>query len=239
MTGFSGVINQVRTKAVSYNEGLRRYMLGVYNYMSLALAISAITAFLTAKSGLVNMLFGTPLAFVVAFAPVIMSLVMSFKITSAKISTIKGLYFAYSFLMGLSMSTLFLVFSGVDIAKTFLITACMFGGMSIYGYTTKKDLSSMGSYLFMAVWGLFIASIVNIFTHSSGLSFGISLISVFVFTILVAFDTQNLKRTYYAVCQDTNMATRLGIFGALQLYIDFIAIFVHLLQLFASSQRRD
>ena len=239
MVGFSSVINDVKTKAVSYSEGLRRYMLGVYNYMSLALGISALTAFFMAKTGLSLAIMSTPLGWIIAFSPLIISIVMSVKFTTAKISTIKGLFFAYSILMGMSLSSIFYVYSGVDITKTFLITACMFLGMSIYGYTTQKDLSTLGSIFIMAVWGILIASIVNIFLHSSGMSFAISCISVLVFTGLVAYDTQSLKRTYYAVCHDNNLATKFGIFGALQLYIDFIAIFVHLLQLFANSQRRD
>ncbi len=236
MVGLSSVISRARD--VSYNEGLRRYMLGVYNYMTVALCISAVVAMLSAKSGLALALMSGPFGWIVAFSPLIISIVMSFKITSAKISTIKGLYFLYATLMGLSLSSLFLIFSGVDIARTFFITASMFGGMSLYGYTTKCDLSGYGHMFFMIVWGLLIASIVNIFLHSDGLSFAISCVSVVVFTLLVAFDTQNLRNMYYSVCKDTNMATRVGIFGALQLYIDFIAIFVHLLQLFANVQGR-
>jgi FtsH-binding integral membrane protein len=141
--------------------------------------------------------------------------------------------------MGVSLSTLFLAFSGILIAKTFFITASMFGSISIYGYTTKKDLSGYGHILMMIVFGLLIASIVNLFTQSSGLQFGISCISVIVFSLLVAYDTQNLKQMYYSVCHDQNLATRVGIFGALQLYIDFVAIFVHLLQVFANSNRKN
>ena len=238
MVGFSGVIT--RAKEVSYNEGLRRYMLGVYNYMTVALGVSALVAMFFAKSGLAVLLMRSPLGWIIAFSPLVISIVMSVKLTTAKISTIKALYFTYAVLIGMSFSSLFLIFSGVDITKTFLITASMFAGMSIYGYSTKKDLSGYGHILIMIVWGLLVASIVNIFTHSSGLSFGISCVSVVVFSLLVAFDTQNLKRMYYAVCHDQNLATRVGIFGALQLYIDFIAIFVHLLQLFASvNGRRD
>ena len=240
MVGFSGVLGTSRVREVSKNEGLRKYMLGVYNYMSVALGLSALVAFLAAHSGLTAALMSGPLGWIVAFSPLILSIVMSVKLTTAKISTIKALYFAYAILMGLSMSAIFLVFSGEDIAKTFFITSAMFLSMSIYGYSTKSDLSVFRSYLMMAVFGILIASIVNIFTHSSGLSYVISFAAVFVFTILVALDTQNLRRMYYAVCQDTNMATRIGIFGALQLYIDFIAIFMHLLQLFGNAAaRRD
>ena len=239
MTNFSSVVNGVKTRAVSYNEGLRRYMLGVYNYMSVALALSGVIAFLTAKSGLVYLLVGSPLGWVIAFSPLIVSIVMSFKLNTAKISTVKMLYFLYAILMGMSMSTLFLMFTGVDITKTFLITACMFLSTAIYGYTTRKDLSSIGSFLIMAVFGLLIASVVNIFAHSGGLSFIISLVSVVVFTALVAYDTQNLRRLYYATCQDKDMAVKYGIFGALQLYIDFIALFIHLLQLLGTAQKRD
>ena len=238
MVGFSGVIS--RTRSVSYNQGLRNYMLGVYNYMTVALAISGLIAYLTARSGLAILLFRSPLGWIISFAPLIISIVMSVKIASAKISTIKALFFGYSVLMGMSLSTIFLVFSGEMIAKTFFITASMFGAISIYGYTTKKDLSGYGHILIMIVWGLLIASIVNIFTHSSGLSFGISCVSVVVFSLLVAYDTQNLKNMYYAIEHDSDLKTRLGIFGALQIYIDFLAIFIHLLQIFASLQgRRD
>ena len=238
MFGISGVVS--RTKATSYNEGLRQYMLGVYNYMSVALGLSGLVAFFVAKTGLVYVLMRGPLGWIISFSPLIICLAMSFKLTTAKIGTIKTLFFAYAVLMGISLSTIFLAFSGVDIATTFFITASMFGGMSLYGYTTKKDLSGYGHIMFMIVWGLLIASIVNIFMRNSGLSFGISCISVVVFTLLVAYDTQNLKNMYYVVCRDQNIATRMGIFGALQLYIDFIAIFVHLLQIFASMQsRRD
>ena len=240
MVGFSGVLGTSRVREVSKNEGLRKYMLGVYNYMSVALGLSALVAFLAAHSGFTAALMTGPLGWIVAFSPLILSIVMSIKITSARISTIKALYFAYAILMGLSMSAIFLVFSGEDIAKTFFITSAMFFSMSIYGYSTKSDLSVFRSYLIMAVFGILIASIVNIFTHSSGMSYAISFVAVFVFTILVALDTQNLRRTYYAVSQNTDMATRLGIFGALQLYIDFLAIFMHLLQLFGSAAgRRD
>ena len=240
MVGFSSVINGVKTKVVSYNEGLRRYMLGVYNYMSIALGVSALTAFLMAKTGATLTIMSGGLGWLIVFSPLIISIVMSLNITTAKITTIKALYFAYSILMGMSLSTIFFVYGGVDIARTFLITACMFGGMSIYGYTTKKDLSNFGSMLIMCVWGLLMASLINLFLHSAGVQYAISFISVFVFTGLVAFDTQNLKRTYYAVCHDTNLATRLGIFGAFQLYIDFIAMFMHLLQLLGNvNGRRD
>lgn len=236
MVGFSGVIS--RAKDVTYNIGLRNYMLGVYNYMTVALALSGLIAYLTASSGIAFALISSPLGIAISFAPLIISIIMSVKISSAKISTIKILYFAYATLMGVSLSTLFLAFSGILIAKTFFITASMFGSMSIYGYTTKKDLSGYGHILIMIVFGLLIASIVNLFTHSTGLQFGISCISVVVFSLLVAYDTQNLKNMYYHVCHDQNLAIRMGIFGALQLYIDFVAIFVHLLQIFASTQSR-
>jgi len=225
MVGMSSVV--ARAKSVSYNQGLRNYMLGIYNYMTVALAISGLVAYLTAKSGLALLMFKSPLGLIISFAPLVISIVMSLKITSAKMSTIKALYFAYAVLMGMSLSTIFLVFSGLSIAKTFFITASMFGVISIYGYTTKKDLSGYGHILIMIVWGLLIASIVNIFTHSSGLSFGISCISVVVFSLLVAYDTQNLRRMYYEIQNDGNLTTRLGIFGAFQLYVDFLAIFMH------------
>jgi len=237
MVSFSNIIS--KTKSVTYNVGLRNYMLGVYNYMTLALALSGVVAYLTAYSGLAIAMIKSPFGVIVSFAPLIVSIIMSVKIGSAKINTIKTLYFLYAILMGVSLSTLFLAFSGILIAKTFFITASMFGSIGIYGYTTKKDLSGYGHILMMIVFGLLITSIVNLFTQSSGLQFGISCISVIVFSLLVAYDTQNLKQMYYSVCHDQNLATRVGIFGALQLYIDFVAIFVHLLQVFANSNRRN
>ena len=217
MVGFSGVISKV--KNVSYNIGLRNYMLGVYNYMTIALALSGIIAYLTARSGLAITLFRSPLGILISFSPLIVSIVMSVKITNAKISTIKALYFLYAVLMGMSLSSIFLVFSGILITKTFFITASMFGAISIYGYTTKKDLSGYGHILMMIVLGLLIASIVNLFTHSSGLQFGISCFSVIVFSLLVAYDTQNFKTNILCSMSRSKSCNQNGnIWGTANLY---------------------
>ena len=237
MTGFSGVFQNAKT--VSYNEGLRRFMLGIYNYMSIALGLSAFVAFVSARTGLTLAIMKTPLGIIVAFSPLAISLFMGFNLLKAKLSTIKALFISYAVLMGVSMSTIFYAFSGLDITRAFLITACTFFAMSIYGYTTKKDLSSWGSLLIMLVFGLLISSIANMFFQSTAMSYAISLISVVVFTGLIAFDTQSLRRMYYAVNYDQNIATRMGIYGALQLYIDFVALFLHMLRIFGGMKNRD
>lgn len=229
MQGLGAIFS--RSHAVSYNEGLRRYMLGVYNYMTLALGISGLTAFLFAKSGIGYAIMSTPLSLLFVFLPVGISFFMSAKLMSASINTIKNLFFIYSISIGVSLSSVFIMFRMGDIARAFFITASTFGSMSIYGYATKRDLSKYSSMVMMLVFGLFIASIVNIFARSGALSFVVSFFSVILFTGLVAFDTQNIKKMYYAAGGNQDVATRVGIFGALQLYMDFVAIFIHLLNL--------
>lgn len=237
MYGLAGILS--KTKSSSINSGLRLYMIGVYNYMTLALGVSGLTAFFLAKTGLAIKIATGPLGLILAFLPVGISFYMSAKLMKARMETIKNLFFIYAISMGASLSVLFLMFTATDIARAFFITASTFGAMSLYGYTTEKDLSSMSSYLTMAVLGLFIASIVNIFMHSSAMSFFISFVSVIVFTILVAYDTQNIKKMYYATNGNKDNATRVAIFGALQLYMDFVVIFIHLLQLLGFNKNRD
>lgn len=226
-----------KASTTSYNEGLRKYMLGVYNYMTLALMLSSITAYLAFRSGFSITLLRSGIGIVFMFLPLGISFYLSARLMSAKLETIKKLFVIYSISMGVAFSTLFLQFAAFDIAKAFFITASMFGSMSIYGYTTNKDLSQYSSIFSMLIIGLLISSIINIFTHSSAFSFAISCVSVLVFTALVAFDTQNIKRMYYSVGGNVDIATRIGIFGALQLYMDFIAIFIHLLNIFGLSKR--
>ena len=220
-------------RVISQNSGLREYMLGVYNYMTLALAISGVVAFFSAYSGLAYMMFSSPVGSIIAFAPLIMVFYLGFKFHSMSSDAVRSFLLIYSVLMGLSMSSIFLVYSSVSIAKAFFITAGMFGSMSIYGYSTKKDLTGMGSFLFMGVIGLLIASLVNIFTKSEGMSVLISILSVIIFTGLTAYDTQKIKHMYYMLGSNNNSesAKKIAIFGAFQLYIDFIAIFTHLLRL--------
>lgn len=220
------------------DQGMRSYMLGVYNYMGTALALSGITAYLAAYYGFTFKIMRSPLSFIVTFAPLAISMYFQFKISNLSVKKAKQLFFIYAFAMGLSLSVLFLAFSLGQVAEAFFIASATFLGCSIYGYTTKKDLTSVGSFAFMALWGMFIASIVNMFVKNPNFSYGISILAVFVFTALTAYDTQKIKSLYqlkgYMSDEDHKKAS---ILGALQLYVDFIALFVHLLQLL--NRRRD
>lgn len=233
----------VGVKAV--DQGLRSYMLKVYNYMASATLLTGIVAWFAATSAVVvdeatgqmgltafgNAIFMSPLKWVVIFAPLVMVIAISAGLNRMQTGTLKGLFWAFSVLMGLSLSSIFLVYTGESIARTFFITAAMFGGMSMIGYTTKKDLTGVGSFLIMGVWGLVIASVVNIFMKSSGMGFVISILGVVIFTGLIAYDTQKLKSIYYSVAGSADAVARSAIMGALSLYLDFINLFVSLLRL--------
>ncbi len=232
-------VNQ--SQATSYDMGLRAYMLKIYNYMASALALTGITSLFAANSPAVmstmyqineaNQIVGmTGLGWIVAFAPLVMALGMGFGIMRLSLASAQALFWAFSVVMGLSLSSLFLAYTGESIARAFFITAATFGGMSIYGYTTKRDLTGIGSFLIMGVWGLIIASLVNIFLQSSGLSFAISAIAVLVFTGLTAYDTQRLKEMYYQMAGAGEMAAKMAVMGALNLYMDFINLFIALLR---------
>ncbi|MBN9542431.1 MAG: Bax inhibitor-1/YccA family protein [Alphaproteobacteria bacterium] len=230
------------SSANEYNEGLRKFMLGIYNYMGIGLVLTGVCAMLASSSEAFMRLMFTPqglsgFGWLIALAPLGFAIFLSAGIQRVQVKTAQVLFYAYAAIMGLSLSSLFLVYTGESIAKTFFITAAVFGSMSIYGYTTKKDLTSMGSFLMMGVIGILIASVINIFLGSSGLSFIVSLLSVAIFTGLVAFDTQKLKQIYFAVGNDTEAAAKVSIIGALSLYMDFINIFVNLLRFF--GDRRD
>lgn len=224
-------------KVVSFNQGLREYMLSVYNYMTVALAISGIVAYFTAYSGLAYALFTGPLGILIAFAPLIMSFYIGFKFHKMSFESVRNFLLIYSVLMGLSLSSIFLVYSNASIARAFFITATMFGSMSIYGYSTKKDLSSMGSFLIMGAIGILIASLVNMFMHSDGLSLLISILSVIIFTGLTAYDTQKIRDMYYSLGGTSDMSRKIAVFGAFQLYMDFVIIFVHMLRLLEMGRR--
>ncbi len=218
------------------DEGLRRYMLSVYNYMGLGLAITGLIAFLVASTpGLYMPIFTTPLKWVVMLAPLGFVFFLGAKIRTLSVGAAQMTFWAFAAVMGLSMASIFLVFTGASIARVFFITAGMFGAMSIYGYTTKRDLAAWGSFLFMGLIGIIIASVVNLFMASSALHFAISVIGVLVFTGLTAFDTQRIKEMYYEV-DSSDVVARKAIMGALSLYLDFINMFVMLLQLFGSTR---
>ena len=169
------------------------------------------------------------------FAPLVISWAFYFRIHSMSAQAAQATFVGFAVAMGLSLASIFLVYSGQSIARVFFITASVFGGMSLYGYTTKKDLSSFGSFLIMGVWGIFIASLVNIFLHSSALQFAVSVIGVLVFTGLTAYDTQRIKEMYFE--HDSEELTRKkAIFGALHLYMDFVNLFLSLLRLFGDRR---
>jgi FtsH-binding integral membrane protein len=212
------------------DQGLRSYMLGIYNYMALGLALTGIIAFMASESpALMHAIFGSPLAFVVLLAPVGVALFMQLRINSIKASTAQLLFWVYAGLMGLSLSSIFLVYTGTSIARTFFITAGMFGSMSLWGYTTKTDLTGMGSFLMMGLFGIIIASLVNMFIQSSSLAFVVSLLGVVIFTGLTAYDTQAIKDMYYED-DGFEIAQKKSVIGALMLYLDFINLFMHLLR---------
>ena len=218
------------------DDGLRAYMLSVYNYMGLGLAITGVVAFLVASSpALYTPIFTTPLKWVVMLAPLGFVFFLSAKIRTMSPSAAQMTFWAFAAVMGLSLASIFLVFTGASIARVFFITAGTFGAMSLYGYTTKRDLAAWGSFLFMGLIGIIIASLVNIFIASSALQFAISVIGVLVFTGLTAYDTQRIKEMYYEA-DASDVVTRKAIMGALSLYLDFINMFVMLLQLFGTSR---
>ena len=218
------------------DEGLRAYMLQVYNYMGLGLALTGVVAFLVASTpALYQPIFGTPLKWVVMLAPLGFVFFLSMKIQSMSLSTAQLTFWAFAAVMGLSMASIFLVFTGASIARVFFITAGMFGGMSLYGYTTKRDLSAWGSFLFMGLIGIIIAMLVNLFLQSSALHFAISVIGVLVFTGLTAYDTQRIKEMYYEVDSSDIMGKK-AVMGALSLYLNFINMFMMLLHLFGQTR---
>ncbi len=223
--------------AALFDEGLRKHMLRVYNYMGLGLVITGIVAFVVSQTpALYVPIFSTPLKWVVMLAPLAFVFFFSFRIHAMSAATAQMAFWAFAAVMGLSLSSVFLVFTGTSIARTFFITATMFGAMSLYGYTTKRDLSKFGSFLMMGLIGVVIASIVNIFLGSSALQFAISVIGVVVFVGLTAWDTQNIKEQY-AENVDQESQQKLAVFGALSLYLNFVNLFQLLLAL--TGQREE
>lgn len=231
------------------DEGLRAYMLKVYNLMALGLAITGVAALGTmmlattsdpasAVATLGNgtmltnfgaILYGSPLKWVVMLAPLAVVFFLSFRIHTMSVSAAQTAFWVYAGLVGLSLSSIFLVFTAQSVTQTFFVTAAAFGALSLYGYTTKRDLTAMGSFLIMGVFGLIIAMVVNIFLQSSALQFAISAIGVLIFSGLTAYDTQKIKEMYFEG-DDVLVGGRKAIMGALTLYLDFINLFTFLLQ---------
>jgi len=223
--------------AVTLDQGLRTHMLRVYNYMASAVALSGIVAALVASSpAAMQLIFGTPLKWVAMLAPLAFVLVLSFRFESMSKTAVQALFWAYAASIGVSLSVLLLVYTGSSVARAFFISAAMFAGMSLYGYTTKTSLAKFSSFLIMGVVGLLIAGIVNIFLQSTMMQFVISAVSVLVFCGLTAWDTQRIKDTYVEYA-GTEVEDKLAVMNGLSLYINFIVIFQSILQL--TGQRNN
>ena len=234
---------KARSSADQIDLGLKAYMNKVYSFMAVGLALTGVIAHLTSSmafdfrtntmTAFGNAIYGSPLAFIIMLAPLGFIIALNMGIAKMKESTVQVLFWAFAAVMGLSLSSIFIQYTGESIARVFFISAGAFGALSLYGYTTKKDLTGWGSFLFIGLIGILIASIVNIFVASSALQFGISVIGVLVFAGLTAYDTQRIKAMYF---DNSGQEGKKAIMGALTLYLDFINLFIMLIQLF--GQRR-
>ena len=216
------------------DEGLRAYMLRVYNYMGSGLLLSGIVAYGVANSpALMQVIYGTPLMWVVMLAPLGLVMFLSARIEKMSTGAAQATFWIFAALMGASLASIFVVYTQTSIVRVFMITSVTFGAMSLYGYTTKKDLSAWGSFLMMGLIGIIVASIVNMFIESSMMQWVISVIGVLVFTGLTAYDTQKIKEMYSHADGEATMSKK-AIMGALRLYLDFINLFLMLLHLFGN-----
>jgi len=241
-------VSRTQTTAL-YDEGLRSYLLRVYNYMGVGLVITGLMAFVVAQMSVVTnsageitaltsfgqTLFLSPLKWVVMLAPLGVVFLFSATLHKMSASVAQGVFWLFAALMGVSLSSIFIAFTGESVVRVFFITAVTFGAMSLYGYTTKKSLASWGSFLFMGLIGIIIAMVVNIFLQSTALQFAISAIGVLIFVGLTAYDTQRIKETY-SVNMAKEMAAKTAIHGALRLYLDFINLFVMLMHLLGNQR---
>jgi FtsH-binding integral membrane protein len=226
--GNPGLATDALGRAGTMDMGLRRHMLSIYNYMASGVLLSGAVAMLVANSGLAQTLMMSPVRWLFILSPLAIVFAMSFGANRFSTATLQGMFWAFATLMGVSMSTIFLVYTGGSIAATFFATAGAFAGLSLFGYTTKKSLSGFGTFLIMGVVGLLIASLLNIWLQSPGLHWAISFLGVLIFAGLTAYDTQRLKMEYDYV-RGTEFAGKAVILGALTLYLDFINMFQFLL----------
>ena len=231
------------------DEGLRAYMLRVYNYMAGGVFVTGIVAYLVSSAAITTgptgakaltqfgqLIYVSPLKWVIMLAPLAFVFFISFRIYKMSVAGAQFAFWLFAAAMGLSLSSIFLVYTGESITQVFFVTAAAFGGLSLYGYTTKRDLSGWGSFLIMGVIGIIIAALVNLFLQSSALQFAISVIGVLVFAGLTAYDTQRIKDGYHELMGDMTATSKAAIMGALSLYLDFINMFMLLLQLFGRRQ---
>jgi FtsH-binding integral membrane protein len=221
---------------VGIDIGLRQYMLRVYNLMAAGLGLTGLVAHVAVATGFYQQIAGSPLIWVVMLAPLGAVLFLSFRIERMSAGAAQATFWSYAALMGLSLAGIFLIYTGASVARVFFISAATFAAMSLYGYTTRRDLSQFGSFLFMGLIGIVLASLVNVFIGSTALQFAVSVIGVLVFTGLTARDTQRIKEVYLA-SDPGDVLTKKALMGALALYLDFINLFVMLLQL--TGQRRQ
>ncbi len=225
------VMSRAQAEAAAVDVGLRAYKLRVYNYMCVALALTGAVAFFVSTSPtLLQAIYGTPLMWVVFLAPLGLVFFLSARINKMSAAAAQTTFWIFAALVGLSLASIFVVYTGESVARTFFITAGAFAGLSLVGYTTKKDLSGMRTFLFMGVIGLVIAMVVNMFLGSSMLQLGISIIGVLIFAGLTAYDTQRIKLMYYEG-DSGEIATKKSIMGALKLYLDFLNMFIFLLHI--------
>src|SRR6266550_6759053 len=229
-----------RTDQVAIDAGLRAYMIRVYNYMAAGVALTGVVAWLTFSAAVVQTgaglqltafgqaVFQGPLMWVLVLAPLGLVFAISFGINRMQPATALMLFFVYAGLLGLSLASIFLIYTGTSITRVFFISAATFGALSLWGYTTKRDLSGVGSFMFMGLIGIIIASLVNVFLRSSGLDWAISVIGVIVFAGLTGWDTQRIKEMYSPM-DDCTVGGRKAVMGALSLYLDFINLFLSLL----------
>ena len=234
MTGVTAAT--VGVPRAARDAGLRSYMLSVYNYMASGVLLTGIVALLFANSSLINLIVdpatghATPLFWIALFAPLGVVFMLSFGINRISASTAQALFWVYAALVGVQFSSLFLVYTGTSIAEAFFATAAGFLGLSLYGYTTKRDLSGFGTFLIMGVVGLLVAMLLNMFMRSPALNLGISAIGVLIFAGLTVYDTQKIKSIYFAVAGNGEAMAKTAVIGALNLYLDFINMFMFLLR---------
>lgn len=241
-------MNSTVANQAAIDEGLRSYMLGVYNYMTTALAVTGLAAYgtkmltvagevgsITLLTPLGEALYLSPLKWVVALAPLAMVFWLSARIHAMSVSKAQGVFYAFAALMGISLSSILIVYTGESVARAFFITAAAFASLSIYGYTTKRDLGPLGAFLMIGVVGLLLAMIVNMFVGSMGMGLLISVGGVLIFAGLTAYDTQKIKMMYMA-SDSHSIAQKKSIHGALQLYLDFINMFLFLLHLLGNRE---
>jgi hypothetical protein len=231
------VMTQAQAQAAAVDVGLRAYMLRVYNYMSVALALSgAVAFFVSTNPAMQQVIFGTPLMWVVFLAPLGLVFFLSARIQKMSATAAQTTFWIFAALMGLSLASIFIAYTPESITRVFFITAGAFAGLSLVGYTTKKDLSGMGTFLIMGVIGLIIAMVVNMFVASSMLQLGISVIGVLIFAGLTAYDTQQIKLMYYEADSE-EVAAKKSIMGALKLYLDFLNMFIFLMHILGVARR--